>query len=694
MSEELNALLAKIENDLHKKGILQKKMFYNIPVVTSSSTQKEIEQKILNETTSSYVPFYTKSKIDQSTMNINTAAVTNGNVLSTSNEYETRKIIERELEPYVNSIKKELKVQLDSFQKDADVIKSSQSELSSLKEIAMSNKKNIIKLQSERDISINDIKSDVIKLNEEMKQKNDEIFDIQKGIQDLVMKNEEIKATIEVSKDNKDNKVEVDEKIKKSEEKMINAIKEIEKNCNKNLLQMGNFFKQSVDETKNVLLSMKNEISSIKEESNNLNVEIEKKIESISENIKSVKQSNETAINDINNKIKELTEEIKTKRNDKEISEIKEEIAKINQEIKEIKESKRNSIDVISSFPIANNDDINTINTKLDNLSIRVDQFDNKVSTQTNISSKLNDINKSYNSLKSKIETNTTTITELNSRLLTATENFNSFKSKLNSLDSYVSTLENKINVHNNEQTNPKEIDEIKLKIKEIVDKIEEVNKKYTEEMSNVNSVFIEFKEKQLQANAINEKTIVCLGEQMVTSLKTLKQLEGDKRETEENFEQIQNGFDQVQSIIIKVPKLEKDYKLMNEFLVELTKKYQDLQIKVDNGFENVTQWQSGLVENISKKMNEIIEDYEKKINQTSQRLQSNRTAVSVSDSKGLATKDELTTIIKKVDDLERKIETSRNVPEQSSKPTNDKFEFKDNKDVFGPDQDWDFDIK
>ncbi len=84
MSEELNALLSKIENDLHKKGILQKKMLYNIPVATSSSTQKEIEQKMLNET-SSYLPFSTKSKIDQSTININTA-VTNGNVLSTSNE--------------------------------------------------------------------------------------------------------------------------------------------------------------------------------------------------------------------------------------------------------------------------------------------------------------------------------------------------------------------------------------------------------------------------------------------------------------------------------------------------------------------------------------------------------------------------------------------------------------------------------
>ena len=249
MSEELNALLSKIENDLHKKGILQKKMLYNIPAATSSSTQKEIEQKMLNET-SSYLPFSTKSKIDQSTININTA-VTNGNVLSTSNEYETRKLIERELEPYVNSIKKELKVQLDSFQKDADVIKSTKSELSSLKEIVISNKKDIIKLQSARDTY--DIKSDVIKLSEEMKQKNEEIFDLRKGIQDLLMKNEEIKATIEVRKETKDNNDEVDEKIKQSEAKMINAIKEIEKNCNKNLLQMGNFFKKSVDETKNVL---------------------------------------------------------------------------------------------------------------------------------------------------------------------------------------------------------------------------------------------------------------------------------------------------------------------------------------------------------------------------------------------------------------------------------------------------------
>ena len=583
----------------------------------------------------------------------------------------------------MNSIKKDLKVQLDSFQRDAEAIKATQSELSSLKEIAMTNRKDILKLENSREINITDIKSDVIKLNEEMKQKNEEIFDIRKGIRDLLMKNEAMKTSIEL-KPNAFSDVEVDDKIKQSEERMITAMKEIEKNCNKNILQIGNFFKQSTDETKNVLLAMKNEISEIKEESKRQKNEIEKIIENMKDNIKTVKISNEASIEEINKKIEELKEEINSTRND---SEIKDEIAKINKEIKSLKETKTNSIDI--PLPIANNDDINT---KINNLSIRVDEFDNKINVQSNqtnmmLSSKLSDINQSYTTLKTQLTSNTASITELNEQMLSAKENFSLFKSKLDAITSTISSLEEKVNSQSiklpQSSQSSQEFDEIKQKIKEIVDKIEEVNKQYHEEMSNVNSVFVEFKEKQLQANSTNEKAIVCLGQQMVTSLKTLNKLEGDKKEIDENFEQIQNGFDQVHSVIIKVPKFEKEYKYMNKVIVELIKKYEELQIKVDKGFENVTQWESGLVENISKKMNEIIEDYERKINQTSQRLQSNRTAAS--DSKGLATKDELTTILKKVDDLEKKVESSRN-----EKQTN----FKDNKEVFVPDQDWDFDTK
>ena len=386
MSEELNSLLAKIEMDLHKKGILDKSLFQSHPVVTTSSTQKETEQKILTE---SYPPFYTNTQIAQSTIN----------PITSQNEYETRKLIEKELDPYVNSIKKDLKVQLDSFQRDAEAIKATQSELSSLKEIAMTNRKDILKLENSREINITDIKSDVIKLNEEMKQKNEEIFDIRKGIRDLLMKNEAMKTSIEL-KPNAFSDVEVDDKIKQSEERMITAMKEIEKNCNKNILQIGNFFKQSTDETKNVLLAMKNEISEIKEESKRQKNEIEKIIENMKDNIKTVKISNEASLEEINKKIEELKEEINSTRND---SEIKDEIAKINKEIKSLKETKTNSIDI--PLPIANNDDINT---KINNLSIRVDEFDNKINVQSNqtnmmLSSKLSDINQSYTTLKTQL---------------------------------------------------------------------------------------------------------------------------------------------------------------------------------------------------------------------------------------------------------------------------------------------------
>ena len=174
--------------------------------------------------------------------------------------------------------------------------------------------------------------------------------------------------------------------------------------------------------------------------------------------------------------------------------------------------------------------------------------------------------------------------------------------------------------------TNNKEIEELQEKLKEICSTLNESNTQFISQLTTINNSLNEFREHQLEANEINEKTIVCLGDQMVSLLKVIKALESNKEETDENFEEIQNGFDKVENIIIKVPKIEKDYLLLNEFIVELTKKYQELNIKIDTGLNNVTEWESGLVENITNKMNEIIDDYEKKIMKTSQQIQSSRT--------------------------------------------------------------------
>ena len=220
-----------------------------------------------------------------------------------------------------------------------------------------------------------------------------------------------------------------------------------------------------------------------------------------------------------------------------------------------------------------------------------------------------------------------------------------------------------------------KDIEELNTKVNGIYTNLEEINNNFNQQLSNTHALFAEFKEKQLQANEINEKTIVCLGDQMVSSLKILKNLENDKEENEDNFEKIQDGFDNIQNIIIKIPKLEKDYKLLNEFVVELTKKYQELQIEVNSGFEGVTKWEAGLVDNISKKMNEIIEDYERKISQTSQRIQSSRDAT--------------------VPPVKSEESNTNNIQVQPITKNIDDFDFdnhnNDDKNVFGSNQDWDF---
>ena len=88
MSEELNLLLSKIESQLEQKGILNKKMSRSCNFTMKDNLKKEMEQKILNETTY-------KDEINKTNNNVNTSI-----------EYETHKLIEKELEPYLNSIRK------------------------------------------------------------------------------------------------------------------------------------------------------------------------------------------------------------------------------------------------------------------------------------------------------------------------------------------------------------------------------------------------------------------------------------------------------------------------------------------------------------------------------------------------------------------------------------------------------------
>ena len=536
MSEELNLLLSKIESQLEQKGILNKKMSRSYNFTMKDNLKKEMEQKILNETTY-------KDEINK----------TNNNV-DTSIEYETHKLIEKELEPYLNSIRKELKVTVQSIQSVIGEYTNNKDEIDSLKEIVSTNRETIAKIENDIQCNRKIMKGDINRMSSEIKKKNTEIVELRKSNKELKLKCEELQQSIFNINENSER----DEKIRKSEETMVNNMKKLEKSMNQNLAKLATNVKQTNEELNNEIKLIKDEINDIKEEHENKLQEVESTIQLLKE-----EDNNNEEVEDLKNKLNALLKEFELYKDD-------------------------------------------------------VPSVDNKIDEDI--------INAKLKSINDKLSSNTKDISTLNDTLTTLSEINKEFATSVSSLEERLLKVEQNPQNSKRTTTNNKEIEELQEKLKEICSTLNESNTQFIFQLTTINNSLNEFREHQLEANEINEKTIVCLGDQMVSLLKVIKALENNKEETDENFEEIQNGFDKVENIIIKVPKIEKDYLLLNEFIVELTKKYQELNIKIDTGLNNVTEWESGLVENITNKMNEIIDDYEKKIMKTSQQIQSSRT--------------------------------------------------------------------
>ena len=476
MSEELNLLLSKIESQLEQKGILNKKMSRSYNFTMKDNLKKEMEQKILNET--NY-----QDEMNKTTINNN----------NTSLEYETHKLIEKELEPYLNSIRKELKVTMQSIQSVIGEYTNNKSEIDSLKEIVSTNRETIAKIENDIKCNRKIMKGDISRMSSELKKKNTELVELRKSNKELKLKCEELQQSI----DNINENSERDEKIRKSEETMVNNMKKLEKSMNQNLAKLATNVKQSSEELNNEIKLIKDEINDIKEEQEN-------KIQEIESTLQLIKEEDNT-----------------------------------NEEIEDLK-SKLNSL--LKEFELYKED---------------VPSVDNKIDEDI--------INAKLKSINDKISSHSKDISTLNKTLTTLSEINNEFATSVSSLEERLLKVEQNPQNSNRTTTNNKDIEELQEKLTELCSTLNESNSQFISQLTTINNSLNEFREHQLEANDINEKTIVCLGDQMVSLLKVLKTIESNKDETDENFEEIQNGFDKVENIIIKVPKLEKDYSLLNE---------------------------------------------------------------------------------------------------------------------------------
>ena len=147
MFQELNNLLTRTERQLNiNKNQTQRDIFNKLSqsqTVNYNSgllIKEEEKEKLIDPNTSTCnIPTYFSTSHFLSTKKPQT----------TTNELETRKLIERELDPYINSIKKDLEVTVNKIRKELNEQSNLLNDFKNFKELSKENQLNISHLENE-----------------------------------------------------------------------------------------------------------------------------------------------------------------------------------------------------------------------------------------------------------------------------------------------------------------------------------------------------------------------------------------------------------------------------------------------------------------------------------------------------------------------------------------------------------------
>ena len=146
MFHELNNLLTRTERQLNIcKSQTQRDIFNKLSQTPNERyksgvlTKEEEKQKLTDPTISTYtIPTY-----------FQTSLLLSSKKSHTTNELETRKLIERELDPYINSIKKELEVIINNIRQELKEQTNILIDFKNFKDLLKENQVNIAHLENE-----------------------------------------------------------------------------------------------------------------------------------------------------------------------------------------------------------------------------------------------------------------------------------------------------------------------------------------------------------------------------------------------------------------------------------------------------------------------------------------------------------------------------------------------------------------
>ena len=302
---ELNIMLDKIDNQLHDRGIIKKKFDYdNLPTYYTNYFKTnnlnkgfyETEMKIRNDP--NFIPTYSYTQLSnmRNADLIERQKIQDTNLIATK-EFEVRKLIEHELEPYLQNIRLELKNTIEDFKKEFQNLNDEKKEIENMKNIIRENNQFISKIDNDFQYLKNDnnekynyLKSQIenknnnlfnelnskflendVKLEQMNKKLNDNINDINKKIKKKLNEDENNEKIIELENKlndlinkNQNNILEIN-KIKKDIQNLKNNFEQNKNNnmikeLNKNLNELNSNFNNFKSEKNSVILYLQNEI--------------------------------------------------------------------------------------------------------------------------------------------------------------------------------------------------------------------------------------------------------------------------------------------------------------------------------------------------------------------------------------------------------------------------------------------------
>ena len=392
-------MLDKIENQLHDRGIIKKKFDYeNLPTYYTNYFKTnnlnkgfyETEMKIRNDP--NFIPTYSYTQLSnmRNADLIERQKIQDTNLIATK-EFEVRKLIEHELEPYLQNIRLELKNTIEDFKKEFQNLNDEKKEIENMKNIIRENNQFISKIDNDFQYLKNDNNEKYNYLKSQIENKNNNLFNELNSkflendvkLEQMNKKLNDNKKIIELENKftdlidkNQNNIFEEINKIKKENQNLKNNFEQI-KNINNNGGDNNNNKNRNID---NLILENNNNKSMIKELNKNLN-----ELNSNFNNFKSEKNSEILYLkNDISN-LKNKNKDLETKINNFIEYQVPRESNVYNE--KSINEEKLNNLQ--NEIQNQVNDVLKNLTDLINNIRISLENFKNEQVKSNDISGQM-----------------------------------------------------------------------------------------------------------------------------------------------------------------------------------------------------------------------------------------------------------------------------------------------------------------